>query len=201
MIRTVLVSSVVLIGLAGGAVALADPGPGEAPGTPTPMQPWGPGMGPGMGPMPFFGPHLVCISPEASLAGGIAFSEKRLGITDAQRPAWNKLADTLRAAEPALKTMCDTVKAHQAEDKPVSAPDRLATAQKLMALGAEQLGHIQPALADLYAQLTPEQKTLVDQIANPPRFRMGQPGQPGPHDGRVRDWVKRHMERQQPRAE
>lgn len=194
MIRTVLISSVVILGLVGGAVAFADPAPDAAPtpGMPGMMGPGpgmmghGPGMGPGMeapGLLPFVGPHMICAAPEATLAGGIAFAEKRLGITDAQRAAWNKLAEALRAAEPALKSACDTMKAQREADKPAAAPERLATMQKMMSLGLEQLNRIQPALADLYAQLTPEQKTLIDQVGHHPRPEFG-PG--GPHEGKAK---------------
>jgi hypothetical protein len=197
MNRAVLASSFAVLGIAGAAAAFAQtsgaPGAGPAPGP-----------GPRGMPMQFMGgPEMLCTSPGAVLAGGTAFYEKRLGITDAQRPAWNKLADALKAAEPALKTICDVREQHRAETAPAPLPDRLASMQKVLATGLDQLNRIQPLVADVYNQLTPEQKAIADRIG-PHRggrhgddrdrnggpehghmggHMMGGPGNPPPADG------------------
>jgi periplasmic protein CpxP/Spy len=119
------------------------------------------GSGPMMG---GFGGPKMCSQGDAIIAGGLAYAEKRLAITDAQRPAWTKVADAIKAGEPAMKTMCDTMAQHREAKEPPALPERLATMQKMAAMGQEQLARIQPAVAELYAQLTPEQKKTADSL-------------------------------------
>jgi len=147
--------------------------------------------GPMGGGMRGAGPAL-CVDPAAEIAGKVAFAEKRLSITDAQRPAWKKLVDTLQSVEPKIKASCDAMKTHRdamkaridAKELP-TAIEKLEFAATATKSAAELIAAIQPAAVDLYNQLTPDQKKIADGLL--PGGRFGHDGPRGPmgdHRGR-----------------
>lgn len=113
------------------------------------------------------GPGAFCTDIDARIAGLLAFGEKKLDITDAQRPAWNKLAEAIKAGVPAVKKTCDDMKVqHEAKD-PAPLPQHFAAMQTMVGSAKEQLDRIQPALTELYNQLTPDQKKIADGMIGP----------------------------------
>ncbi len=54
------------------------------------------------------GPRMerMCENHDAMVAGGLAFAETRLKITDAQRPAWNKFATAVKSSDGAMAKRC-----------------------------------------------------------------------------------------------
>ncbi len=119
-----------------------------------------PGMGgPGQGPDRHFG--RMCEDQDAHLAGKLAFAEKKLRITDAQRPAWTKFADAARASLKPTQDLCAKMKDQPA---PTALPQRLERMETMMQTHLQQLQTVRPALTDLYAQLTPEQQKTADSL-------------------------------------
>lgn len=134
--------------------------------------------GPGAGRGDWAGRHFsrMCEDREAHLAGMLAFAEKKLAITDQQRPAWTKLADAARASQKPMQDICVRFKDQPA---PATLPQRLERAETMMQAHLQQLQQIRPALTDLYAQLTPDQQKTADRLlhrAGPMGGPMGGPG-------------------------
>jgi periplasmic protein CpxP/Spy len=115
-----------------------------------------PGMG---GPEHHFG--RMCEDQDAHLAGKLAFAEKKLRITDAQRPAWTKFADAARAS---LKPTQDLCAKFKDQPMPTALPQRLERMETMMQTHLQQLQTVRPALTDLYAQLTPDQQKTADSL-------------------------------------
>lgn len=160
MKRAILVTATAAVGLVA-AAAYAAPGDRMA------------------GPGGFMGGPGMCTDADARIAGHLAYAEKRLNITDAQRSAWNKVADAVKAGIPAMKATCETVKQAVDAKEPAPLPERLATMQKHAQQHLEDLSRLQPAVAELYAQLTPEQKKIADSFLARPPHHPGMPGMPG----------------------
>jgi hypothetical protein len=143
---------VLLAGLAAGGTALAQSAPQ-------------PGPGPGM-----MGTRsaTMCADQQAHMAGMLAYAETKLGITEAQRPAWRNLADTLKAAHEPMNKLCtDTAAQPQA-----TLPERLATMQKMQEAHLDAMRKAVPAITQFYqTTLTTEQRKIADQMG--PGMGMG----------------------------
>jgi len=130
----------------------------------------GPGAGAGRG---FDGSRhfsRMCEDQDARLAGMLAFAEKKLNITDQQRAAWTKFADTAKASQ---KTTADLCVKYKDQPMPTALPQRLERMDAMMSARLQQLQQVRPALTDLYAQLTPEQQKTADEFMNRAGRRMG----------------------------
>lgn len=140
-------------------------GPGYGPG---------PGMGQGMGPMGYgamghgpmgYGPMGRGMGPQA-YGNPAAVADSRLAglkselkITAAQESAWKAFADQAKQqAEAMQKLMSSAEGSAQA-----TAPERLEQRNQIMKKRQEQMEKGTAAFKDLYAALSPEQKTLADQ--------------------------------------
>lgn len=103
------------------------------------------------------------------IEGRLAFLKAELKITDAQAPAWNKLADTLRnTAETHGKMMQSHMKEmHDGSflEKPL--PERLTFMETMMTARLEQIRSVKAAFEELYGTLADDQKKVADQIALP----------------------------------
>lgn len=132
----------------------------------------GPGPAQKAGPQGHF--TRMCEDREAFLAGKLAFAEKKLNITDAQKAAWTKFADATRAAQAPMAKFCADFK-----DKPAPAvlPDRLDRMQAMANVHQQALAQVVPAAKELYAQLTPDQQKIADRLL---------PGRGMGHDGKKR---------------
>jgi len=102
----------------------------------------------------------MCADLDAHLAAKLAFAESKLAITDAQRPAWKKLTETLKAAQEPIRKECATRSA--STDEPVDLPTRLKRMQGHVDARAASLRNVVPAVEQFYAALTPEQKKIAD---------------------------------------
>ena len=148
----------IVLTLGSAAVATASavyafPGPGP-----------GPGMGPGFGPMRG-GPGAF--GPGARFGGFdmTAFADKRIGelktelkITAAQEPAWQAFAS--KATQQAQAMQVNRSKTPEASGP---MPDRMAQRSDFVKQRVAGMESMNAAMQDLYAVLTPEQKSLADQ--------------------------------------
>lgn len=135
----------------------------------------GPGGGPGQGGGPMMqgqgmrggpgGPGAnfdrMCENHEARLAGMLAFAEKRLKITDAQKTAWTKFADQARASEQPMQAACTTLKD---KPQPANAIERLERMDTMMTARQAQMHQMLPAIKEMYGQLTPDQQKVADEL-------------------------------------
>lgn len=103
----------------------------------------------------------MCENADARLAAMLAFAETRLAITDAERPAWTRFTQAARASNEPFKRLCAQVANQPA---PTTLPDRLARIEQIMSARLAGLQQLQPAVAQLYGSLTPEQKQIADRM-------------------------------------
>ncbi len=107
-------------------------------------------------------PHrLLCENREALLAGGLAFLRTKLEITGAEEQAWQRFSAAARHSAAALAEPCAAL---AQQHQPMTLPDRLALVEKMAAAHLQVLQSLQPALADLYSALTPEQRQRLDAL-------------------------------------
>lgn len=147
-------------------------GPGMGSGGAGPMMGSGQGMmmgGPqgGMmgGPrgmmMPMFG-----MGPVVHVEGRIAFLKAELAITEAQEPAWSRFADGLRgSAKAANKKRGSMIQQGDADE--VSPVDRLTAMEQHLQARLEAVRAVREGLADLYPQLSDEQKQAFRDLMHP----------------------------------
>lgn len=91
----------------------------------------------------------------------IAIAERRLAITEAQRPAWAALADELRRGSQTVGRACDDV---TRTDASTNAPARLARAESAMATGLEVVRAVRPRFEALHAMLDDNQRATLDRL-------------------------------------
>lgn len=103
----------------------------------------------------------MCDNQEARLAGMLAFAEKRLNITDAQKGAWNKFADQARASQKPVQDVCANLKG---KPQPTNAIERLERMDAIVTARQAQIHQMLPAAKEMYAQLTPEQQKTADEM-------------------------------------
>jgi len=145
----------------------------------------GPGHGMGYGPGPGMG-HGRGMGPQgrgnpAAMADArLAYLKSELKITSAQEPAWKAFADQAKQQAETMQALRATMQGSTA----ATAPERMELRNKVMKQRQEQIEKSTVAFKDLYAALTPEQKTIADQ-----RFGAGHgygPGHRGGPGGRFR---------------
>lgn len=158
----------------GSAVALAQQGPGRGPGM-GPGMGMGPGtgmgpgmMGPGMGGMfrgmggPMGGCGMMGLEDgKAYTDGRLAFLRAELGITEAQKAAWDGYAAAFRKNLEGMQAARQTMMSGTMPTSPVERLDlRLAMMESRLAA----LKELKPALGTLYAALGEEQKKKADDV-------------------------------------
>jgi protein CpxP len=150
-----------LLATAGGAVLVASAVALSVAQTPA-AQPPGMMAGP---------PQMVCDSLDAFLAAGLAFGRTKLALADSQIPAWNKFSATARDAIEPVRQACAALPRPGAQPAALPPlPERLENAERFGSAGLEALHRLRPAVTELYAALTPEQKEIADRLA-PPHHR------------------------------
>jgi LTXXQ motif family protein len=161
-------------GAAGGPGAGRGPmgyGPGAGRGGPG-MMGYGPGAGRGGPGMMHHGPGAgrggMWSNPAAAVEGHLAALKVELKITPEQESAWKTFTDKARQqAETMPARRAQMIAQMQATDQ--SAPDRLAKRTEFAKQRIASMETMTAAVKDLYAALTPEQKTLADrQLAHGP---------------------------------
>ena len=104
----------------------------------------------------------MCDTADAHHVATLAFSEARLKLTEAQKPAWSKFVEAATAAHQATtKLMCADPKAQTA---PATLPDRLAREEQMAQAKLAHVQTLRPALLDFYKTLTPEQQKIADTL-------------------------------------
>ena len=131
------------------------------------MEQGGMGYGPGMS-WHGFG------NPGAMADARLAYLKSELKITSGQETAWKAFADQAKQQAEAMQTLRTTMQGSTA----ATAPERLELRNQIMKKRQEQMDKSTAAFKDLYAALTPEQKTLADQ-----RFGGGPGSGPGHRGG------------------
>ncbi len=157
-----------------GGCAFSGAGPGTAGAGASGGGPMGPGMmGHGGGPRGGYGPGMMGgggFGPGAAAGGRAAvnmeermdarqsFLKNELKITADQQAAWDAYATQ-------AKTQVATMQAFHAQPPSTAqtATERIEQRAERAKLRAEQMKAMSAAVKDLYAALTPEQKTIADQ--------------------------------------
>jgi hypothetical protein len=128
----------------------------------------GPGYGPGMmsGMMGMMGgcPMMGTTAEgraQTFVNGRIAFLKAELGITEAQKAAWDAYADALKRNLQGMQGMWQTMQAVFEAKTPV---ERLDAHVAAMEGRLTALKDVKPALASLYAALNDEQKKKADEL-------------------------------------
>ena len=97
----------------------------------------------------------------AHIAGRIAFLKAELGITDTQKEPWDAYASALKQMLESMQSMHQTIMQVMHSGTPV---ERLDTRIEAMEGMISKLKEIRPALANLYAALTEDQKKKADEL-------------------------------------
>lgn len=120
----------------------------------------------------------ICTEAPARIAGRIAYAEVKLGITDAQKSAWQTFASEARAATQPMLKLCDTPPANTRGDAAAS----LAERERFLAASLETTKAMRAAVEKLTPVLTAEQKTkLADVVRIGGGRRMGMDRHRGHH--------------------
>lgn len=116
----------------------------------------------------------MCAEAPARLAGRIAYAEVKLGITDAQKSAWQAFATEARAAAQPMMKLCDTPPANTRGD----AAAELAQRERYLTAALESTKAMRAAVEKISPVLTAEQKTKLADVV-----RMGGRGGMHRHGG------------------
>ena len=147
--KTMMAAAVAGIALLGSAVAIAQ--------TPPP----GGSMPPDRDAMRRTMHERVCKEAPARLAGRIAYAEVKLGITDAQKSAWQAFSTEARAAAQPMMKLCDTPPANTRGD----AAAELMQRERFLQATLDTTKAMRVAVEKLTPVLTADQKTkLADLI-------------------------------------
>ncbi len=152
------------------------PGMGRWGGGPGPMMGGGgPGFrgGPGAGPRAGYGPGPGA-GPAVNAQARLDYLKGELKITDSQQAAWDAFATKTKEQTGAMLAM----RTQMASTAAQTGPERLAQRAEFAKQRAAAMESRSTALKDLYAALTPEQKTVADQ-----HFGGWQVAQGGPRGG------------------
>ena len=102
----------------------------------------------------------MCGDMDARLAGRMAYAETKLGLSDAQKAEFQKLTDTMKAANEPVRKACAE---QSAQPTATTLPGRLESMQKMMTARTESMAKVLPAVTKFYDSLTPEQKKIADE--------------------------------------
>ncbi|NJO32821.1 MAG: Spy/CpxP family protein refolding chaperone [Rhodospirillales bacterium] len=103
--------------------------------------------------------------------GRLAFMKAELKITEPQAPAWNQLAEAVRAA---AKQHNERIKAVVENDRLKTLPERLTTQEQLMSARLDGIKQIRSSVENLYMVLSAEQRKEADDMMIP-MVGMGNP--------------------------
>ena len=123
------------------------------------------GMGQGMGGMGMMQGGMQAGMPGAMSTQSLAQVKTQLAITAQQEPAWQAFA--AKAAEQAGLMQATHAQHHQTADVNAAAPDRMARHVDTMSQHLAGMQAVGAALKDLYAVLTPQQRSVADQAFGP----------------------------------
>ncbi len=111
--------------------------------------------------------------------------EHRVKPTDAQKPVFDELKTTVKAAAGKMAAACPTEPAPAADGKPVrkAPPERLADTESGLTAALDAVRIVRPVADKFYAALTDDQKTILSEMGS--RGKRGHHDRPG--DGRGGD--------------
>jgi hypothetical protein len=112
----------------------------------------------------------MTMMPGQHVEGRIAYLKAELGITDAQLPQWNALADAMRESG---KSMRVAMAANMGSGMPSAAPARSDAMIAMMTARLESMKKTSEAGKALYAVLTDAQKKSADELMMSPMPSMG----------------------------
>jgi len=108
----------------------------------------------------------------AHIDGRIAFIKAELGITDAQKPAWDEFEKAMRAHFAQMQEMRQTMMSRMKgmmsgeNPKPMPVTELLSTRIAMMESHLAEMKTVQAAIEKLYAALNADQKAKADQIVS-----------------------------------
>ena len=108
-----------------------------------------------------------CADAPARLAGMLAFTEVKIGITAQQKPAWAKFGDDVKLALAPMQKRCEEMTKEQPKDQAAAPADPSAMlAKREQALGArlETVKALRGAYDKLAPSLTAEQKKSLAEM-------------------------------------
>ena len=114
----------------------------------------------GVAPAPSYG-HSH--DPVAAADKRLARLKTDLKITSAQEPAWNAYAEQIRQHAGEMQALHNQMREKASGNTRPSAPERAERQAQFAKQQGEYLERLAGLTKDLYATLTPEQKTLADQ--------------------------------------
>jgi hypothetical protein len=130
------------------------------------------GMGQGMGGGMMAGMMGRHGNMMAHVDGRIAFIKAELGITDAQKPAWDEFEKAMRAHFSQMQEMHKTMmskmqgKMSGENPKPMPVTEMLATRIAMMESHLAEMKTMQAAVEKLYSTLDAKQKEKADQMVS-----------------------------------
>lgn len=107
--------------------------------------------------------------PFEHIEGRVAFLKAELQVTDAQMPAWNTFAATMRTDAASMKAMHEEM---MKGGMPTTMPDRMALRHKMMSSRLSMMDHSEASMKALYAVLSPDQRKAFDQMMSGPMGMM-----------------------------
>jgi len=116
--------------------------------------------------------------PVAAADQGLARLKSDLKITAAQETAWNAYAEQIKQHAGEMQALHSTMQNSASGNTRPTAPERAERQAQFAKQQQEYLERLAVLTKDLYAALTPEQRTLADQrLGGGRRFAMGHGGQ------------------------
>jgi len=100
----------------------------------------------------------MCEDRAARMAGIVAYAEKKLDITQAQRGAWTAFTREMENARKPMDQLC----AEMTGEPPKEIDAALARRERMLAAGLQSLQSLRPAIAKLSEALTPEQREKLN---------------------------------------
>ena len=101
--------------------------------------------------------HL-CSADEGRTDSLLAHAEAELEITASQQESWNRLSAAISDAHTRLQAICGEL------GDADTAPEKLAQAEAMMAVGTDAIREMRPAFDALYAQLDDRQRARIDDL-------------------------------------
>ena len=122
-------------------------------------------------------PQGGMMDPSARVEQRLARFKSELKLTAQQEPLWQAFADKSKAVTAQGK---QAMRERMKDDKPVSAPERMAQMQGAMKERVAAMESVSESFNRLYAGLTPEQKAAADKHFSAAGRHPRGPGRGGP---------------------
>lgn len=131
------------------------------------------------------GGNMMSGGMSSGMMGGMMMSDhieerlnrqrSELGITPTQAGAWTAYTDALRKAAADMDRMHQTMMGSSNGQSDASPVERLDRHDRMLGMMRDALHSVRPALVQLYAALSPEQKRKADSLLMAPGMMRGMP--------------------------